>query len=75
MTRLLANQHQGLLLAKKGQHSPTPAVWLFLLNKLNEKKTVPVSFSTLEMSFLGTDEQEELAIIWLVLKTCTAGAA
>ena len=27
------------------------------------KKTVPVNFSTLEMCFLGTDEQEELAII------------
>ena len=61
MTRPLANQHQGLLLAKKGQHSPTPAVWLFLLNKLNEK-TVPVSFSALEMSVLVT-KQEELAII------------
>ena len=46
---------------KKGQHSPTLAVWLFLLSKLDER-AVPVSFSALEMSFWGT-EQEELAII------------
>ena len=44
---------------KKGQHSPTPAVWLFLriLSKLDER-TVPVSFSGLEMSFMGIEQEE-----------------
>ena len=55
---------------KKGQHSPTAAVWLFLLSKLYER-TVPVSFSALEMSFLGTD-QEELAIIPFFYRPCNA---
>ena len=41
---------------KKGQHSPTAAVWLFLLSKLDER-TVPVSFSALEMSFWGINKK------------------
>ena len=53
---------------KKGQHSPTLAVWLFLLSKLDER-TVPDSFSALEMSFWGT-KQEELAIIPFFYRPC-----
>ena len=53
---------------KRRQHSPTAADWLFLLSKLDEI-TVPVSFSALEMSFLGTD-QEELAIILFFYRPC-----
>ena len=53
---------------KTGQHSPTPAVWLFLLSRLDER-TVPVSFSVLEMSFLGT-KQEELAVLPFFYRPC-----
>ena len=41
---------------KKGQHSPTPAVWLFVLSRPDERK-VPDSFSALEMSIWGTEEE------------------
>ena len=55
---------------KKRQHSPTPAVWLFLriLSKLDER-TMPVSLSALEISFMGI-EQEELAIIPFFYRPC-----
>ena len=53
---------------KKGQHSPTLAVWLFVLSKFDER-AVPVSFSASEMSFCGT-EQEELAIIPFFYRPC-----